>query len=197
MLVWHSKILVPLMRNCSTLGLFFFGPPFLVGEIVGPLFKAIRSSFSLMMHSSSTIFLSILVVFFSKNSLNQCVLQFCGKQLVVVWLAHTFNLKILKCTIKRKSIYWGCKYNNEAHSCQHLLQIVDPFIRNSTSLGFWFFCPPLLVGKSVGPLSKAIRSSFSLMMHSSAQFFYQFWMYFLFRRIVLSSIFFSFVVNTY
>ena len=171
MLVSHSKILVTLMRNCSTLGLCFFSPPFLVGEMVGPLFKAIRSSFFLMMHSSSTIFLSILVVFFSKSSLNQCVLQFCGKQPVVVWLAHTFNLKILKCTIKRKSMYCGCKYNTEAHSCQQLLQIVDPFIRNFTTLGFWFFCPPFLVGEIVGPLFKAIRSSFSLMMHSSAAIF--------------------------
>ena len=63
---------------------------------------SIPPSFSLIGHSSSTVFLSMLVVFFSKNTLSQYILQFCGKDLVVVWLAQTFNLKIFKCTIKWK-----------------------------------------------------------------------------------------------
>ena len=171
------------MRNCRTLGLCFFDPPFLVGEIVGPLFKAIRSFFSLMGHSSSTIFLSILVVFFfSKNSLNQYILQFCCKDLVVVWVAQTFNLESLKCTIKGKSIYWGYKYNNQGHSCQQLLQIVVPLIINCRSLGLCFFGPPFLVGEIAGPLFKAIRSSFSLMGHSSSTIFLSMLVVFFFKE---------------
>ena len=60
-------------------------------------------------------------VFSPKNSLNQYVFQYFSKHLIVLRLAQTFNLKILKCTIKRRSTYWGSKYINEPHSCQHLL----------------------------------------------------------------------------
>ena len=47
----------------------------------------------------------MLLYLFSKNDLNQYILQFSGKQLVVVWLPQTFNLKILKYTVQRKSVY--------------------------------------------------------------------------------------------
>ena len=91
------------------------------------------------------IFLSILDVFFvSKNSLKQYILQFCGKHLLVLWLAQTFNVNILKRTIKRKNIHWGYKHNNEAHSCQQLLYIVLPLIRNCRPLGLCFFGPSFL-----------------------------------------------------
>ena len=108
---------------------------------------------------------------FSKNSLNQYTLRFCCKNLVVLWLAQTFSLESLKCTIKGKSIYWGYKYNNQGHSCQQLLQIVVPLIRHCRSLGLCFFGPPFLVGEIAGPLFKAIRSSFYLMGHSSSTIF--------------------------
>ena len=121
-------------------------------------------------------------IFFSKNSLNQYILQFCCKDLVVVWVAQTFNLESLKCTIKGKSIYWGYKYNNQGHSCQQLLQIVVPLIINCRSLGLCFFGPPFLVGEIAGPLFKAIRSSFSLMGHSSSTIFLSMLVVFFFKE---------------
>ena len=127
---------------------------------------------------------------FSKNSLNQYTLRFCCKNLVVVWLAQTFNLESLKCTIKGKSIYWGYKYNNQGHSCQQLLQIVVPLIINCRSLGLCFFGPPFLVGEIAGPLFKAIRSSFYLMGHSSSTIFLSMLVAFFFQRTALTSIFF-------
>ena len=43
------------------------------------------------------------------------------KDLAVVWLVETFNLEIIKCSIRWKSIYLGYK-TNKTHSCQQFLQ---------------------------------------------------------------------------
>ena len=68
---YHEKL--------QTLGICFFAPPFFVGEIVGPLLEAIWSCLSLMGHSSAAIFLSILVVFFSKIALTSIFFSFVVK----------------------------------------------------------------------------------------------------------------------
>ena len=54
-----------------------------------------------MGHLILAIFLSNLaVVFFRKNSLDNYILQFCGNDLVLVWLVETFILQSLKCKVK-------------------------------------------------------------------------------------------------
>ena len=41
-------MVIPLIRNCKTFVLCFFGPPFVTREVTEPLFKAVLSSFSLI-----------------------------------------------------------------------------------------------------------------------------------------------------
>ena len=92
--------MVPLIRNCRTLGICLFSPPFLLREIIGPLSRAIRPSFSLMRHFNFTFFLSNLAVVFFKGQpwlLYSSVLwQKSGR-----WMAST-NIHFEKCKMYQK-----------------------------------------------------------------------------------------------
>ena len=94
------------MRNSWTLGLFFLALLFPWIKIAGPLFKAIGSFSTLMRHFILTIFYQIksAVVFFTKNTLDHYILQFCGKDLALAWLVETSILQHVKSTITWKSI---------------------------------------------------------------------------------------------
>ena len=83
--------------------------------VLGPSFSCGRNCRTLVGSNSVLLFfygefqfpnfpISASCIFFAKSSLNQYILQFCDKNQVVVWLPQTFNIKILKCTLKRKSI---------------------------------------------------------------------------------------------